>query len=117
MNLRFDGKTAFVTGTGHGFGLAIAKELAALGATVYASDIAGDGWEDLPLKPGNVITTLVDVRDPSAVERWIQDGLRDTGRADIVVNNAGGVLGQVGQPIENVSLEEWRAIFEVNLDG
>src|SRR2546430_17119842 len=39
------------------------------------------------------------------------------GRLDIVVNDAGGVLGQVGRPLEDVSEAEWRAIVAVNLDG
>ena len=36
---------------------------------------------------------------------------------DILVNNAGGVLGQVGRPLEEVSLEDWNAIFTVNASG
>ncbi len=39
------------------------------------------------------------------------------GRIDILVNDAGGVLGQVGRPLEEVSEADWRAIFAVNLDG
>ena len=40
-----------------------------------------------------------------------------TGRVDILVNNAGGVLGQVGRPLEDVTPEQWQAIFDVNVTG
>jgi 3-oxoacyl-[acyl-carrier protein] reductase len=40
-----------------------------------------------------------------------------SGSVDILVNTAGGVLGQVGRPIEEISEEDWRSIFDVNLSG
>jgi len=38
-------------------------------------------------------------------------------RVEILVNNAGGVLGQVGQPLEEITPEQWQAIFAVNVTG
>ena len=52
----------------------------------------------------------------AAVE-LVADAIAATGRIDILVNNAGGVLGQVGRPLEDVSPEEWQAIFDVNVTG
>jgi 3-oxoacyl-[acyl-carrier protein] reductase len=46
-----------------------------------------------------------------------RETLEALGRIDILVNDAGGVMGQVGRPIEDVSETDWRAIFAVNLDG
>ena len=40
-----------------------------------------------------------------------------SGHIDVLVNNAGGVLGQVGQPLEDVTLEQWNAIIAVNLSA
>ncbi len=60
----------------------------------------------------------MDVTDSDAV-----DGIRwrriESARAsvDILVNNAGGVLGQVGRPLEEVTAEQWQAIFDVNVTG
>ena len=56
----------------------------------------------------------VDVTNRVEVEAWVQSAWARTGRIDVLVNNAGGVLGQVGQPLEQVSVEEWQAIVSVN---
>ena len=59
----------------------------------------------------------MDVSDPEAVEAFVGEVLAADGRVDILVNDAGGVLGQVGRPLEEVTPAEWKAIFEVNADG
>jgi 3-oxoacyl-[acyl-carrier protein] reductase len=59
----------------------------------------------------------VDVRDRRAVDAFVAEASEATGRVDILVNNAGGVLGQVGRPLEEVSVEDWQAIFDVNVGG
>lgn len=121
MHLRFEGKTALVTGAAHGFGRAIALGLAALGASVYASDVAADELaqtERLAAAAGHPIEVAnVDVSDREAVDAWVGQALAAHGRVDILVNDAGGVLGQVGRPLEEVSDADWRHIFAVNLDG
>ena len=48
---------------------------------------------------------------------WVDEALAATGRIDVLVNNAGGVLGQVGQPIEAVAPADWDGIVAVNLNG
>jgi 3-oxoacyl-[acyl-carrier protein] reductase len=57
------------------------------------------------------------VRDKMAGAELVDDVMSATGRIDVLVNNAGGVLGQVGRPLEDVSPEEWQAIFDVNVTG
>lgn len=88
------GRTAVVTGTAHGIGVAIADALGAAGAGVHGCDL-----------------DTVDVSDATQVERFIAA----IGRVDILVNNAGGVVGQVGKPLEEVTDEDWRAIVDANL--
>lgn len=117
MNVDFEGQTVFVTGAAHGFGRGIAQAFARLGATVYAGDVLADELEVTREGHSRLRTDLVDVTDPEAVAGWLERGHADTGRVDVVVNNAGGVLGQVGRPLEEVPPEDWRAIFAVNLDG
>lgn len=118
MNIGFDGKTVFVTGAAHGFGRGIAQAFAALGASVYASDVREDELAATQAESaGKLSVATVDVADPAAVRDWIESSARETGRVDVIVNNAGGVLGQVGHPIEDVSPEDWQAIFRVNLDS
>jgi 3-oxoacyl-[acyl-carrier protein] reductase len=121
VHIRFDGRTAIVTGAARGFGRAIALSLAGLGARVIACDVlkreldqtaaAGDE-QRTPIE-----ARVLDVSDRAAVQAMASETIEAHGRVDILVNDAGGVLGQSGRPLEEVSEEEWRAIFAVNLDG
>ena len=114
MNLSFSSKTVIVTGAAHGFGRAIAVAFAQRGATVWACDlIETELHETRKLGGSNCTTRVVDVRDKTAVERFVAEA----GRVDILVNNAGGVLGQVGRPLEEVTAEDWQVIFEVNVSA
>ncbi len=58
----------------------------------------------------------VDVRDRDAVERFVAEA-SGAGCVHVLVNNAGGVLGQVGRPLEDVTPAEWQSIFDVNVTG
>ena len=122
MNLDFTGRTAVVTGAAHGFGRAISLAFAARRATVWACDVIEDELretERLCKAAGGGACTVrrVDVRDKSAVERFVADASQAKGLVHILVNNAGGVLGQVGRPLEDVTPEEWQAIYDVNVTG
>ncbi len=121
MNIDFTGKAAIVTGAAHGFGRAISLAFAKRGAHVWACDVVGDELsetEQLCRAAGGTCTTrTVDVRDKQAVDALVADAAAATGSVHILVNNAGGVLGQVGRPLEEVTPEQWQAIYDVNVTG
>ena len=118
MQIRFDGRTALVTGAAHGFGREIALRLAESGATVWACDVVEDELAETGRRLGERgHTRPVDVTRPDAVAAWVQEAEAATGRIDVLVNNAGGVLGQVGRPLEEVEPDAWQAIFDVNLSA
>jgi 3-oxoacyl-[acyl-carrier protein] reductase len=121
MNPAFTSKTAIVTGAAHGFGRAIALAFARRGASVWACDVVEDELLEtrrLALTEGGTCTVrAVDVCDKRAVERFVDDASAATGHVDTLVNTAGGVLGQVGRPLEEVTPDQWRDIFEVNVTG
>ena len=121
MNLDFTGKTVIVTGAAHGFGRAISVAFAARGASVWALDVVEDELVDTQrlcvAADGICAIGVVDVTDKLAVNELVTDATRVAGPISILVNNAGGVLGQVGRPLEEVSAADWQAIFDVNVTG
>ncbi|HSG01595.1 MAG TPA: SDR family NAD(P)-dependent oxidoreductase [Vicinamibacterales bacterium] len=121
MQIRFDGQTVIVTGAAHGFGRAIALGFAGLGARVVACDILEGELREtgrVASEQGTPIDVrALDVGNRDAVHRTAREVLESHGRIDVLVNDAGGVLGQVGRPLEEVSESDWRAIVAVNLDG
>ena len=117
MTIGFDGRTAIVTGAGHGFGRAISQAFARAGAKVWACDLHSEELavtRELCGKGCEVRT--VDVSDRKAVDGFVAEASR-TAPIGILVNNAGGVLGQVGRPMEEIAPADWQAIFDVNVTG
>ena len=121
MTFDFTGRTAVVTGAAHGFGRAISLAFATRGAVVHACDVLDAELRETErqcLTAGGACTAhILDVRDKHAADTVVARASKATGRVDILVNNAGGVLGQVGRPLEDVTPEEWQAIFDVNVSG
>ena len=120
MTFDFSGQTVIVTGAAHGFGRAIAIAFASLGGDVWACDVNEEGLAQTKADGQNVAGQLqvqrVDVSDKVAVETFVQE-VASKNSIEILVNNAGGVLGQVGRPLETVTSEDWSRIFGVNVDG
>jgi 3-oxoacyl-[acyl-carrier protein] reductase len=59
----------------------------------------------------------LDLSDRAAAHRLVEAILETDGRLDVLALAAGGVRGQVGRPIEEVSEEDWRVLFGANVDG
>ncbi len=115
MEIGFANRTVLVTGAAHGFGRAIAGAFGARGATVFVCDVVEEELaQTVDLVGEQCHAMLVDVTDRSAVGAWVDSSVAVTGRVDVLVNNAGGVLGQVGRPLEEVSSEDWQAVVAVN---
>ena len=118
MNIQFEGKAVVVTGAAHGFGRAISRAFASRGASVWACDVIEDELaetQQLCREAGGACEIgLVNVRERAAVFAFVERALASEGAIQILVNNAGGVQGQVGKPLEAVTEEDWDSILEVN---
>jgi NAD(P)-dependent dehydrogenase (short-subunit alcohol dehydrogenase family) len=109
-----DQRVAIVTGGAQGIGRKIAEGLAGEGARVVLADVqAADGVAD---SLGG-IAVEVDVSDPKACERMAQAAIDAYGQIDILVNNAGIWSSLLPTPFEELSVEEWRRVFDVNVLG
>jgi len=121
MESRFDGKIAIVTGAAHGIGRAICVELSRCGAHVWASDVLSDDLGETRRacrdSGGRCEIATIDVTDEEEVGAFVRRVDDEEGRIDILVNTAGGVMGQVGRPLESVSGADWERVLAVNLTG
>jgi NAD(P)-dependent dehydrogenase (short-subunit alcohol dehydrogenase family) len=105
-------RTALITGASSGIGEATALHLAELGFTVYASARRVDRMTDLADR--GIRTRSVDVSDDDSMVALVEAAIADTGRIDVLVNNAGyGLYGA----LEDVPIDEARRQFEVNVFG
>ena len=110
MHIRFDNVTVAVTGAGHGFGQAIARVFAALGARVFACDLSATELTETAKAPGAITIDAFDLTAKGAAAGWIKRIEDNTGGPiEILISNAGGVRGQVMRPIEEVSDEDFHA--------
>lgn len=114
---RLDGKTALVTGASAGLGAAVATALAEAGADVAChgnsrspeatcASVAGAGRRALPV--------VGDLSEKETPRRLVEETLREFGRLDILINNA-GIIRRT--PAVDYSEEDWTAVIEVNLNA
>jgi NAD(P)-dependent dehydrogenase (short-subunit alcohol dehydrogenase family) len=112
------GKTAFVTGGASGIGLALGRAFAEAGTKVMLADIEPEALsaavESLHHFGPEIRSVACDVADPASVERAAEATHRAFGNVHIVCNNAGVAAGG---GIDNISLDNWRWVLDVNLMG
>jgi 3-hydroxybutyrate dehydrogenase len=112
------GRGAVVTGGGRGIGAAVAGALAEAGARVVVSARSAEEIEAVAAglrgRGLDVDAVPCDVSDPAAIERLAAAARARLGQVDILVNNAGI---SSSAPVRSQSLEEWRRLFAVNVEG
>lgn len=104
---RFDGRTVVVTGASSGIGYETARLFAEEGARVFTGDL------ELAAPPG-CWASRVDVCEPDDVAGLIATAVTETGRLDVVVNNAG--IGSTTDALD-CTPAEWDRVFAVNARG
>lgn len=110
---RLEGKVAVVTGGGSGLGAADVRRLAEEGARVILTDVNQDAGRAVAEAAGARFFAQ-DVADENSWPSLIETVLKDYGRLDVLVNNAGIAIAQ---DIEQTTTETWRRTLAVHLDG
>jgi len=113
------GRTAVVTGGYRGLGLAFARALAQAGADVVIGARNGDASADVAAELASetgrrVVGVRADVRDRGDVDNLVDRAVADTGRLDVLVNNAGTCFHR---PALEVPDEEFQQVFDINVYG
>jgi NAD(P)-dependent dehydrogenase (short-subunit alcohol dehydrogenase family) len=122
-----EGKVVLVTGAGGGIGRDFAHAMAAAGAKVVVNDLGtsvkGEGKDagpaqkvvdEIKAKGGKAVASTDSVSEWESANRIVQTALDAFGRIDVVVNNAGILRDRF---FFNMSVEEWRAVIDVHLNG
>ena len=115
--MRLEGKRVLLTGTAGGQGEAAQAMFAREGARVVGCDLQ-DGAaqrtaEVLQAEGHDVTGYTVDLADPDAAEKWVEDGVAQLGGIDVLYNNA---AGYGFAPFAEMTLEMWRHVIRVELD-
>jgi NAD(P)-dependent dehydrogenase (short-subunit alcohol dehydrogenase family) len=115
---RLDGKTAIVTGGGRGLGEWMAQALAEAGASVVLCSRKLEACEavrqQIEAAGGNAIALACDVTNPDDVRQMVEAAQATYGGVDILVNNSGATWGA---PAEDMPLERFTAVLDVNVTG
>jgi NAD(P)-dependent dehydrogenase (short-subunit alcohol dehydrogenase family) len=112
-------KVALITGAGSGIGRAVAITLHAAGYRVVLAGRRADELDrtaaQMPGARGQVLAVPTDVTDPTSVKAAFAKTRQAFGRLDVLFNNAGTFA--VGTPLEDIPLETWKRVVDVNLTG
>ena len=115
---RFEGRIALVTGASRGIGEAIAKRLAAEGATVIAAARSVDALarvvEQIQASGGTASALALDLADPASIETGVKSALAAHGQIHVLVNNAGVTEDNL---ILRMGKEAWDRVLATNLTG
>jgi NAD(P)-dependent dehydrogenase (short-subunit alcohol dehydrogenase family) len=112
--MRLADRVAIVTGGAQGIGRAIAQRLHEEGATVVVADLQGHEAAAAEL---DGLGVRVDVSQEADVKALAEVVLEKYGRIDALVNNAGIYSSLVPKPFEQIEVEEWRRVYDVNVLG
>ena len=120
-DINLAGKRLLITGAARGLGAAFAAHAVAAGATVCIADILEDRGREtvanLKSKGGAVVFTPLDLADPETIQRCADKAAQELGGLDGLLNNAGLATGIGGKSMEEIDINTWDKVMNVNVRG
>ena len=117
----FTGRVAVVTGAGHGIGTEYARHFVQRGAHVVVADIDGEAAatvvKELTTSGHQASTLLLDISDASACTAGVDRVVAEHGSIDILVNNAALYRNRDFAVAEEISLDMWQRMIDINISG
>ena len=118
MTNNIEGKVIVITGASSGLGEAAARHLSAEGATVVLGARRADRIEKLAKEltdgGGKAVTVTTDVTERDQVKNLVDAAVKEFGRIDVLVNNAGVMLHS---PLERFKIDDWDQMIDINIKG
>lgn len=113
LTFNFEGRTVLVTGAAHGIGYSLGRFFQASGAATFLLDVDAEALAQAAKGTG-ACAVEVDVTDTRSVESAVASAVEETGRVDVIVNNA-GILRDGW--LWKQSDEDWDAVLSVHAGG
>lgn len=114
-------RVVLITGAGQGIGRAYAHHFANNGAIPIIADLNGEKGQQVATEiesaGGRALAVQTDVTSPDSVAAMVDATLSAHGRLDVLINNAAVFVTLGRQPFEEIPLEEWRQVMDVNITG
>jgi len=108
-------KVAIITGAGTGVGRSVAQRFLTEGYQVALLGRRQELLDETAAGSENALVLRCDVSQPEAVENAFTDVVKKWGRIDVLFNNAG--MGMIGRTIDEIPIEDWLKVVDVNLTG
>jgi len=108
-------RRVLITGAAGGIGLEIGRTFLAAGDRVQVCDADPEAVAALALSDSGIGAAVVDISDAAAAQDWVRRAEAALGGIDVLVDCAG--VGGPTKPIEELGLDEWQRVLDVNLTG
>lgn len=115
------GRVVLITGGGQGIGREYARQFGAAGAIPVIADVNPESGanvaEEIRSAGGRALAVTTDVSDVDSVNELVRSALAEFGRVDALINNAAIFSSLTMRPFDDIPLDEWRAVLDVNITG